>query len=194
MNFSDGDGMEESEAIAQLKAGNISALRVLVGKYQVQAVQAAVLITQERGAAEDIVQNAFLRCYERIGQFDSTRPFRPWFLRIVINDALKAAAGQKRSLSLDTQDETSYQKLVERLEATPHEPEDLVQRNELRRAIRDAFSRLSPRQRAAIILRYYLGLSEQEISGEMSCAPGTVKWHLNAARARLRSLLLPFVK
>jgi len=86
--------MDEAKAIAQLKAGNIDALRTLVNYHQVQAVQAAILITQDRATAEDIVQNAFLRCFERAELFDAARPFRPWFLRMVINDALKAACKQ----------------------------------------------------------------------------------------------------
>jgi len=186
--------MDEAEAIAQLRAGNIAALRTLIEMNQVQAVQAAVLITQDRAMAEDIVQNAFLRSYERIEQFDASRPFRPWFLRIVINDALKAAGRQRRRISLDTQEDATYQKLVERLESTTDEPEDILQRNQLREAIRDALRRLSPQQRAVIVQRYYLGLSEREMSNELNCAPGTVKWHLNAARQRLRSLLMPYLK
>ena len=186
--------MDEAEAIAQLRVGNIAALRTLMEMYQVQAVQAAVLITQDRAVAEDIVQNAFLRSYERIEQFDASRPFRPWFLRIVINDALKAAGRQRCRISLDTQEDATYQKLVERLESTTDEPEDILQRNQLREAIRDALRRLSPQQRAVIVQRYYLGLSEREMSNELNCAPGTVKWHLNAARQRLRSLLMPYLK
>ncbi len=183
--------MDEAEVIAQLKSGDIAALRTLVEKYQVQAVQIAVLITQDRAMAEDIVQNAFLRIYEHIAQFDSSRPFRPWFLRMVTNDALKAVAKQKRSVSLDSEDDEN-QPLVEYLEATTKAPEDIVQRHEVQQAIRKAFIKLSPQQKEAIILRYYLGFNEREMSAEMNIAPGTVKWHLNAARQRLRSLLLSF--
>ena len=186
--------MDEAEAIAKLKVGNIAALRTLMEMYQVQAVQAAVLITRDRAVAEDIVQNAFLRSYERIEQFDASRPFRPWFLRMVINDALKVVGRQRRHISLDAQEDGNYQKLIDKLEATTDEPEDIVQRNELCEAIRDALRRLSPQQRAVIVQRYYLGLNEREMSNELNCAPGTVKWHLNAARERLRSLLLPFTK
>ena len=184
--------MDEAEAIAQLKSGNIAALRTLMEIYQVQAVQAAVLITQDRPAAEDIVQNAYLRSYERIRQFDDSRPFRPWFLRIVINDALKVADNQMHNVSLD-EDEV-YQKLIDKLESTVDEPEDIVQRNELREAIMEALHKLSPRQRAVIVQRYYLGFSEREMSNELDCSPGTIKWHLNTARKRLRALLLPFVE
>src|SRR5436190_20885557 len=93
--------MTEQEAITRLKAGDISGLERLVKLYQVQAVRAAYLIMRDRAAAEDVVQTAFLRAYERIGQFDATRPFGPWFLRGVVNDAVKAAARGARQVSLD---------------------------------------------------------------------------------------------
>jgi RNA polymerase sigma-70 factor (ECF subfamily) len=184
--------MDEAEAIAQLREGDIAALRALVELYQVQAVQAAVLITRDRALAEDIVQNAFVRSYERIHQFDASRPFRPWFLRMVVNDALKAVAGQRRHVPFDSHDDAAYPQVVAWLEATAREPEDDLQRSELREAIGEALAALSPRQRAAVVLRYYLGLDERETAREMGCAPGTVKWHLHVARERLRSLLSPF--
>jgi RNA polymerase sigma-70 factor (ECF subfamily) len=186
--------MNEAEAIAQMKSGNITALRTLIEMYQVQAVQAAILITQDRALAEDIVQNAFLRSFERADLFDPTRPFRPWFLRIVINEALQATARQKRHISLDAEEAGIYQKLIEKLDTTVDEPEDIVQRHELKDVIQEALWKLSPQQRAVIVQRYYLGFSEREMSSDLHCAPGTVKWHLNVARQRLRTMLVSFVK
>jgi RNA polymerase sigma-70 factor (ECF subfamily) len=60
---------------------------------------------------------------------------------------------------------------------------------ELARQVNAALQQLSPRQRLAIIQRYYLEMSEAEMSQEMGVAPGTIKWLLNAARQRLRALL-----
>ena len=186
--------MNEADAIAQMKAGNLAGLKALIQIYQVQAVQAAVLITRDQPAAEDIVQNAFLRSFERIAQFDPSRPFGPWFLRMVINDALKAASKQRRQVSLDVDEEEMYQKLIDKLESAADEPEDLVQRSELRQAVNEALGKLSPRQRTVIVQRYYLGLSEREMSDELDCAPGTIKWNLNSARKRLKALLMPFTE
>ena len=162
--------------------------------YQVQAVQVAILITQDRATAEDVVQSAVIRRYERIAQFNAARPFRPWFFRIVTNDALKVVERQKRQIPLETLDDEAYQQLVAYLDATIIAPEEIVQRNEVRESIRKAFTRLSPQQKEAILLRYFLGFSEREISAQMSITPGSVKRHLYAARERLRSLLLPFSK
>jgi RNA polymerase sigma-70 factor (ECF subfamily) len=113
---------------------------------------------------------------------------------MVINDALKAVARQRRHISLDAQEDSTYQKLVEQLEATADEPEDIFQRNELSEAIMEALHTFSPRQRAVIVQRYYLGFSEREMSKELDCSLGTIKWHLNTARKRLRALLLPFIE
>jgi len=181
--------VEDHEAIQQLKAGNLAGLRTLVERYQVQAVQTAALVLQDRAAAEDIVQNAFLRCYERIDQFDADRPFRPWFLRIVINDAVKASVRRKDQISLDHQEDDLFQALIERLESSTLPPEEAVQQSEIRAAIRDALMKISPKQRAVILQKYFLGMNEKEMSAALNCAPGTVKWHLNAGRRKLQSLL-----
>lgn len=69
----------EQQALARLKERDIGGLEFLVRRYQVQAVRAAYLVTRDRGLAEEVVQSAFLRAYERIEQFDARRPFRPWF-------------------------------------------------------------------------------------------------------------------
>ncbi|HEC35684.1 MAG TPA: RNA polymerase sigma factor [Anaerolineae bacterium] len=180
--------MEEQEAIAQLKRGDIGGLEPLVRKYQVQAVRAAYLVTRDRALAEEIVQASFLRAYERIAQFDAGRPFGPWFLRSVTNDAVKAAARRERLTPLETDGETSLADLL----ADPNPgPDELAEAAEARQAIWDALGKLPPAQRAAVVSRYYLGLSEAEMALRLDCPPGTVKWRLHAARERLRRLLRP---
>jgi len=184
--------MDEAIAIAQVKAGNIDGLRALVELYQAEAVQAAYLITGDRAAAEDVVQTAFLRAFEKIDGFDTSRPFRPWFLRVVVNDALKVAARQRRHISLEGEQHAEYQALVQRLDTTRREPEEAIQRKELLEEVRQALDRLSPRQRAAIVMHYFLGLNTAEMADQLRCASGTVRWHLSVARDRLRILLASF--
>ena len=183
--------MEEREAIARLKRGDIGGLEALVRQYQVRAVRTAYLVTRDRALAEDIVQAAFLRAYERIGQFDAGRPFGPWFLRSVVNDAVKTATRRKRQVSLEASYEGEETSLADLLADLGPGPADLVEAAETRQAVWAALGKLPPAQRAAIVQRYYLGLSEAEMAGELACPPGTVKWRLHAARKRLRTLLRP---
>ena len=138
--------MEEQEAIARLKQGDIRGLRALVREHQVQAIRTAYLITRDRAQAEDIVQAAFLRAYERIDQFDAARPFAPWFLRSVANDALKAVTRDKRHISLEgglSHANEQGEPVLAELLATPDPgPEELVEAAELRQAVWDALGRL----------------------------------------------------
>jgi RNA polymerase sigma-70 factor, ECF subfamily len=182
--------MDEHEAIAGLKRGQIEGLAPLVERYQQQAIYAATLITRDRPLAEDIVQTAFLRAYERIAQFDARRPFRPWFLQMVVNDAVKAAQ-RRSSLSLDAPADAGAT-LYQALRDPAPSPEQLFEHGETRQAVSQALERLSPAQRAVVVQHYYLDMSMEEIAQNLDCPPGTVKSRLHSARDRLRSLLRPF--
>lgn len=93
--------VDERNAIAQLKRGDIHGLDMLMRIYQVRALRAAFVITRDLPLAEDLVQSAFVRAYERIEQFDETRPFGPWFLRSAVNSAATAADRRRRFVPLD---------------------------------------------------------------------------------------------
>lgn len=95
------DDERTQAAIRRLKQGDIGGLEMLVEVYQVQAVRAAYLITNDHASAEDVVQTAFVRVYHRIDQFDSKRDLAPWFMKVVANAANKAVRGSGRNLSLD---------------------------------------------------------------------------------------------
>jgi RNA polymerase sigma-70 factor (ECF subfamily) len=179
--------MEEQKAIARLKKGDIGGLEVLVTRYQVQAVRAAYLITRDRALAEDVVQAAFLRVYERIGQFDARRPFAPWFLRSVVNDAVKMAVRREREVQLEDDESGSGEGWPD----PAPDPLSLIAAAETREAVWAALSGLPPAQRAAIVLRYYLDLGESDMAEHLAAPTGTVKWRLHAARQRLRVLLWP---
>ncbi len=184
--------MSEREAIERMKRGEIDALAVLVRAYQVKAVRTAYLIIGERALAEDVVQAAFLRCYRKIYQFDSNRRFEPWFMRSVVNAAVDAAKRHQRDLSLDApvpgaEDNLAFADL---LTTDTQSPESALEASEQSRIIRAALDDLSTEQRAAIVQRYYLDMSEKEMSQATDTAPGTVKWRLHAARQRLKALLM----
>lgn len=177
------------QAIARLKRGDLGGLEALVHRYQVRAVHAAYLIVQDRALAEDVAQAAFLQATERIDQFDDCRPFGPWFLRSVVNAALKAARRQKRAISLESDLAATGFPLAEWLADPAPRPEALVESEETRQAVWQALGQLSPEQRAVIVMRYFLELSEAEMSAGLQRPPSTVKWWLHVARERLRGLL-----
>jgi RNA polymerase sigma-70 factor, ECF subfamily len=157
---------------------------MLVARYQVKAVRIASFITYDPALAEEVVQETFVRLLQRIRQFDVNRPFEPYLLRSVVNAALNATRQEKRSNWLPG-DLAAVETMLD--QAPPVEAQ--VEFAQMKGEISQALSRLSPRQRAVIVQRYYLEMSEQEMSRTLGVAPGTIKWLLNAARERLRSLL-----
>ena len=93
--------MDEHEAIRRLKQHDLRGLESLVHDHQLEAVRVAMLVTRDRALAEDVVQSSFVRVCEKIGQYDERRTFRPWFLRIVTNAALKAVTRGRRDISYE---------------------------------------------------------------------------------------------
>jgi RNA polymerase sigma-70 factor (ECF subfamily) len=183
--------IEEQAAIERLQRGDIGGLEFLVRQYQVRAMRTAYLVTYDLQTAQDVVQSAFLKAYERIGQFDPRRPFGPWFLTTVLHDAIKAGRQQTRMTSLEGLSEDGTGRSAEPLEDLRTGPEVLSERAETTAEVRAALARLSPNQRAAVVARYYLALSDAEAAEALAAPVSTVKWRLHAARERLRLLLRP---
>jgi RNA polymerase sigma-70 factor (ECF subfamily) len=179
----------EQEAVTRLKQGDIGGLEALVGLHQVRARQAAYLITQNYALAEDIVQTAFLRAYERIEQFDSDRPFQPWLLRSVINDA-RTAVTRQRTVSLETDGGDGTGRVdFDLLASTEPELYEQFEAMQTREAIWAALEKLSVEQRVAVVMHYYLDYSSAEISRSLNTPAGTIRRRLHDARQNLRRLL-----
>jgi RNA polymerase sigma-70 factor (ECF subfamily) len=178
--------MDDAQAIRCLKSGDIRGLEALVTRYQVKAARIAFLITHDEAAAEDITQETFLRLFQRIKSFDEQRSFEPYLLRSIVNAALNLTRRQNHSISLEA-NITQCEGLL----AQAASVETQVEYGQLKQEILSALSQLTPRQRAAIVGRYYLDMDEKEMAQVLDAPRGTVKWLLNAARTRLRSLLFP---
>ncbi len=177
---------DTQKAVQRLKHGDIGGLETIVGCYQMRAVRTAFLILQDEAAAQDVVQETFLRIYMHIRLFNENQPFEPYLLKSVVHAALNATRHAAKSLPLDGD--------LEEIESLLDDADSLeaqVETNQLSQQILSALTELSPRQRAVIVQHYYLEMSEKEMSETLQTAPGTVKWLLHTARTRLRNMLHP---
>ncbi len=181
--------MDEREAVDRLKRGEVGALEALVRRYHDRAGRAAYLIVRDHALAEDVAQGAFVRAYERIGGFEAGRPFGPWFMRIVVNEAVGAARARERTTSYEGGgDAGAPLAWLADPAAGPHE---LAVEAEQQRRVWAALAKLPPAQRAAVVQRYYLGMSEAEMAEGGGHPTGTIKSRLHAARRGLSRLLRP---
>jgi RNA polymerase sigma-70 factor (ECF subfamily) len=180
--------MDERAAVDRLKRGDVGGLEVLVDRYHTRAARAAYLVVRDRALAEDVAQGAFVRAFERIGTFDADRPFAPWFMKLVLNEAIGVARGRERVASREVR---GAEEVLARLADPAAGPHGLAEVGETRRRVWTALEELPPVQRAAIVQRYYLGMSEAEMSERGASPPGTIKRRLHDARRGLSKLLRP---
>jgi len=175
-------GPGESELVARARGGEVTAYEELVRRYQGIAHRTAYLITREAAEAEDAAQVGFVKAYRALGRFDPGRPFRPWLLRIVANEARNRRRSAARRVAL----ELAVAREPERVEPSP-EAEAVAR--ERRAALLGAVNGLRDADREVIALRYFLDLSEAEMAEVLEVAAGTVKSRLSRAIGRLREAL-----
>jgi RNA polymerase sigma factor (sigma-70 family) len=175
----------EQDAVRRCRRGDPSGLAVLVELHQRKALRVAALITRDGALAEDVVSESFLLAFRRIASFDPTRPFGPWFSRVVANEALKTVQRRARERTGDPGTDP-----FEGLEDAGLPPERLILHAEDAGELRAALERLQPHHRAAVVLRYYADLSEAEIAEALTIPRGTVKSRLFNGLARLRATMM----
>jgi len=120
--------------------------------------------------------------------FDEARPFGPWFSKVVVNDAVKAASRRERTISFY---EGDAEELISRMADPARGPQESAEESETRRRVWRALEQLPPAQRAVIVQRYYLDMTEAEMAGSAASPRGTIKSRLNTARKNLSKLLRP---
>lgn len=124
--------MDESQAIQRLKRGDIGGLEFLVHRYQLKAVRTAYLITRDPQTAEDVVQDTFLQSYRSIARFDGTRSFEPWFMRSVVNAAVKMAQKAARQVQVgEDADGSVLAELVAQVESVETQVESIEVQNHI---------------------------------------------------------------
>ena len=150
--------------------------------YQGIAFRTAYVIARNAADAEEAAQDGFVKAWRALGRFREGAPFRPWLLRIVANEARNRvrSAGRRANLALRAATETSSG------DAAPS-PEAALLSAEERSALLAAVNELPDEQRTVVSLRYFLGLSEQEVAETLDVPQGTVKSRTARALERLRA-------
>jgi RNA polymerase sigma-70 factor (ECF subfamily) len=183
--------MTEETAVRLCQQGDPAGLATLVALHQRRAIRVAALITRDPHLAEDVVAEAFLTAFRHIRGFDAQRPFAPWFHRVVTNVALKTLAARQREVPLECPQGSgpSLSRPAVMPASVMDDPLAWLAQVEDRELIQGALRTLPPKQRAAIVLRYYADLDEAAIAQTLGIPRGTVKSRLAIALARLRQVL-----
>jgi RNA polymerase sigma-70 factor (ECF subfamily) len=176
---------EEIKLITRAKRGDLEAFETLYGMYKGPIYRTALAITGERLAAEEILQETFLRAYKHLGNVRKGVSLLPWLYRISVN--LAYDYGKARSRHWQVELDGIIEQLVTPASASP---EQTVEERELHRLVYEAIGKLDFKQRATLVLFYLHDLRLADIADIMDCPVGTVKSRLHYGRENLRRELL----
>lgn len=176
----------EADLVERARDGDPDAYGDLVTMHQAAAFRVAYLLLGTPADAEDAAQEAFVKAYAAIGRFRAGRPFRPWLLEIVGNEARNRLRTRGRRARL-----VDRAGALLRGAASPDTAaaEEVVLAGEARAAVRTALGALRREERAVVACRYLLDLSEAETAAALGIPAGTVKSRLSRGLARLREEL-----
>lgn len=175
--------MREVELVKEIQSGNINSLGKIFEIYKDQALKYSYLITGNKFLSEDIVQEAFIKCYLSAKSLKNTEQFKPWFFKILTRIAWKYAGKEKKLLPIENifekADDENINKSI-----------NMYLENQKKEVLHAEIELLDLKEKTVIILYYFNSLSVREISKVMGCFEGTVKSRLYSARKKLKKSLL----
>jgi RNA polymerase sigma-70 factor (ECF subfamily) len=168
--------------LERCQRGERAALEELVERVQGRVYNFAVRASGSRTAAEDITQRVLIKMVREIGSFRAEASFTSWLYRIVVNEWIDERRRLKRLVYLPAEAFSRW------TSASPG-PRQQQERNEREDAVMAAVSRLEPKLRAVVLLRYLEELSYEEVATALGCSMGTVASRLSRAHSRLKDWL-----
>lgn len=171
------DTQTDSELISRTREGDLAAFDRLMELHQQRALVLAWRMLGNREDAKDAVQDSFLKAYTNLGKFDSRHDFAGWLYRIVINTCRDQVRRRRPVESFDAD-------IAEPLSSSPDSEAALLDQ-EKQRLLMSALETLSRKERAAIVLRDFEGLSTERVAEILGSSPVTVRSQISAARTKM---------
>jgi RNA polymerase sigma-70 factor (ECF subfamily) len=169
------DRAAEAVWIGKARLGDDEAFASLVGAYQVPVYNLCYRLLGDRFEAEDAAQEVFMKAFKNLGRYDPERPFVNWLLKIASNHAIDRL---RRSGARPSTDLAEAETTVD----TSPGPEAALALEERRQMVMDATRRLSPKDRALVVLRYWYDYSYEELAAALSLSMSAVRSRLHRAR------------
>lgn len=187
---------EELSLVAAAKSGDMGAFEELVRRYDRNVFRIAQHITQNREDAEDVVQDAFLKSFQNLEQFQGQSKFYTWLVRIAVNEALMKLRKRRpeRFVSLDEDVKTEEDSIPREIADWSPNPEQQYNQAELKDILGKTIQGLPPGFRTVFVLRDVEGLSTEETAEALDLSVPAVKSRLLRARLQLRERLNKYFK
>jgi RNA polymerase sigma-70 factor, ECF subfamily len=177
--------------VERARAGDLAAFDQLVRQYERQVFRIAQHITQNREDAQDVVQDAFFKAYQKLEQFQGNSKFYTWLVRIAVNEALMRLRKRRtaKTVSMDEDVQTEDGSLPRDFADWSPNPEQQYKQAELKEILQKTIQGLPPGFRTVFTLRDVEGLSTEETAEALNLSIPAVKSRLLRARLQLRERL-----
>jgi RNA polymerase sigma-70 factor (ECF subfamily) len=187
---------DESVLVDAARNGDVGAFEQLVRRYDRNIFRIAQRITQNREDAEDVVQDAFLKAFQNLGQFQGQSKFYTWLVRIAVNEALMRLRRRRpeRMVSLDEDIKTEEGSMPREVADWSPNPEQLYSQSELKGILSKTIQGLPLVFRTVFVLRDVEALSTEETAEALNLSIPAVKSRLMRARLKLRDRLNKYFK
>jgi RNA polymerase sigma factor (sigma-70 family) len=173
----------ESDVLAQAIDGDHHAFAKLIRPYEGLAYRVAAAITGHSADAEEAMQNGFVKAHRSLHRFRRDAAFRPWLLKIVVNEAHNVLRSERRHARLGLRATGEHHAQVA-------EPDETVIAREEVDLVLGALARLAEPDRLALALRYFAELPDREAAGLVGTTTEAYRVRLARARKRLQSMLV----
>lgn len=182
--------LDDVAAVAEARAGDENAFRVLVDRHSRSIYRLAYRMTGKPEDAEDVVQETFVRAYRQLGRFESRANFATWLYRIGFNCAIDYMRARPHRETSETHE------TLDQLSRPPQGPsmDDLVYAGEIGERVQTALGELSPQERAAFLMRHYQGCSIEEICAALGLKTNAAKHSIFRAVKKMRVALQPLIR
>jgi RNA polymerase sigma-70 factor, ECF subfamily len=193
------EGASDGSAVQRTLAGERDAFRVLVERYSRNVYRLAYRMTGNSHDAEEVVQEAFLRAYQKLGQFEGNSNFGTWVYRIAANYAIDRIRQRNAE---ESRQESPGRAMEDGQEVDPvamvrdpsASPERLAGSAELGAKMKQALDALTPAERTAIVMRHWEGCAIEEIAAVLKSNSNATKNTVFRAVSKLRKALEPFAE
>lgn len=170
--------LTDNELVQEIKTGNRKAFSEIVKRHQKSLLRMSLRFVKDLDMAEDVVQESFIKAYEKLNAFEGRSSFKSWLFQIAVNTAKNKLRERRRSMT----DIDSVQLAVGAVAET-----SLVH-SALSQEIQEEIDKLPTKQRTALILRVYEDLSFKEIADIMDCPYDTAKANYRHALLKLKEV------
>src|SRR5580692_4870772 len=179
----------EADLVRMAQKGDLSSFEELVARHRDKIYARAYSMMRHEEEALDLSQDAWVKGWQRLAQFQGDSSFATWMTRIVINLCLDQLRKQKRQRAESIEAMEEEGGIERRLPVVQSNPTAGLERVELRQRIDRALAQLSHEHRTVLVLHEFEELEYKEIAKRMKCSIGTVMSRLFYARRRMATLL-----